>query len=125
MKKIISTTAAPAAIGAYSQAVLVGEMLYTSGQIPLNPQTMEIESDDVVVQTKQVMENVKAVLTGAGATMENVVKCTVFIADMNDFAKVNEVYATYFTENPPARSCVEVSRLPRDVKVEVECIAKL
>jgi len=123
MKKIISTTAAPAAIGPYSQAVQIGNMLYTSGQIPLNPQTMEIETDDVAAQTKQVMENIKAVLTAGEARLENVIKCTIFLADMNDFAIVNEVYGAYFTQNPPARSCVEVSRLPRDVKVEIECIA--
>ena len=125
MKKIISTASAPAAIGPYSQAVQVGDMLYLSGQIPFNPATMEIETDDVVSQAKQVLENIKAVLTAADATLENVVKCTIFLADMNDFAKVNEVYGAYFTTNPPARSCVEVARLPRDVKVEIECIAKL
>ena len=125
MKKIISTTSAPAAIGPYSQAVQVGDMLYLSGQIPLNPQSMEVEVDDVAAQTEQVMTNVKAVLAAAGATLENVVKCTIFLKDMNDFATVNEVYGKYFAENPPARSCVEVARLPRDVKVEIECIAKL
>jgi len=125
MKKIISTPAAPAAIGPYSQAVQVGEFVYLSGQIPLNPATMEVQSDDVAAQTKQVLENVKAVLTAANLTFENVFKCTIFLADMEDFAKVNTVYATYFSENPPARSCVEVSRLPRDVKVEIECIAKI
>ena len=125
MKKIISTTEAPGAIGPYSQAVQIGDMLYTSGQIPLNPVTMEVESDDVGAQTKQVMENLKAVLSGGGAGMENVIKCTIFLKDMNDFVKVNEVYSEYFTENPPARSCVEVARLPRDVKVEIECIAKI
>jgi len=125
LKKIISTTSAPAAIGPYSQAVQVGDMLYLSGQIPLNPQSMEVEVDDVAAQTEQVMTNVKAVLAAAGATLENVVKCTIFLKDMNDFATVNEVYGKYFAENPPARSCVEVARLPRDVKVEIECIAKL
>jgi len=125
MKKIISTITAPAAIGPYSQAVQIGDMLYTSGQIPLNPQTMEIESDDVAAQTKQVMENIKAVLAAADTNLESVIKCTIFLADMNDFAKVNEVYGAYFTQNPPARSCVEVARLPRDVKVEIECIAQV
>jgi len=123
MKKIVSTTDAPAAIGPYSQAVQVGDMLYTSGQIPLNPATMEIESNDVVSQTKQVMENLKAVLAAGGKSLESVIKCTIFLSCMHDFAKVNEVYGAYFTQNPPARSCVEVSRLPRDVKVEIECIA--
>jgi len=125
MKKIISTPAAPAAIGPYSQAVQVGEFVYLSGQIPLNPATMEVQSDDVAAQTKQVLENVKAILTAANLTLENVFKCMIFLADMEDFAKVNTVYSTYFSENPPARSCVEVSRLPRDVKVEIECIAKI
>ena len=125
MKKIISTSSAPSAIGPYSQAVQVGDMLYLSGQIPLNPQSMEIEVDDVASQTEQVMANIKAVLAVANATLENVVKCTIFLKDMNDFATVNEVYGKYFAENPPARSCVEVARLPRDVKVEIECIAKL
>jgi len=125
MKKIISTTAAPAAIGPYSQAVQVGDMLYLSGQIPLNPESMEVEVDDISAQTEQVMSNIKAVLAEAGATLENVVKCTIFLKDMNDFVSVNEIYGKYFAENPPARSCVEVARLPRDVKVEIECIAKL
>ena len=125
MKKIISTNAAPAAIGPYSQAVQVCGMLYLSGQIPLNPQSMQVEVDDVSAQTEQVMANIEAVLAEARLTLENVVKCTVFLKDMNDFVSVNEIYAKYFTENPPARSCVEVSRLPRDVKVEIECIAKL
>ena len=123
MKKIISTDTAPAAIGPYSQAVQIGDMLFTSGQIPLNPQTMKVETDDISAQTKQVMENIKAVLAAADFSLENVVKCTIFLADMNDFAKVNEVYGAYFAQNPPARSCVEVSRLPLDVKVEIECIA--
>ena len=125
MKKIISTTAAPAAIGPYSQAIQIGDMLYTSGQIPLNPQTMEVESDCITAQTKQVMENLKAVLSAENVTFDNVIKCTIFLADMNDFGKVNEVYGEYFPQNPPARSCVEVARLPRDVKVEIECIAAL
>ena len=123
MKKIISTDSAPAAIGPYSQAVQIRDMLFTSGQIPLNPQTMQVETEDISAQTKQVMENIKAVLTAADFSLENVVKCTIFLADMNDFAKVNEVYGAYFAQNPPARSCVEVSRLPLDVKVEIECIA--
>ena len=122
-KEIINTTKAPAALGPYSQAIKAGNTIYVSGQIPLIPETMEIISDDVQVQTKQSLENVKAVLEAAGATLNDVVKASVFIKDMNDFAKINEIYATYFTENNPARACVEVARLPKDVKVEIEVIA--
>ena len=122
-KEIINTTKAPAALGPYSQAIKAGNIIYVSGQIPLIPETMEIISDDVQEQTKQSLENVKAVLEAAGATLNDVVKASVFIKDMNDFAKINEIYATYFTENKPARACVEVARLPKDVKVEIEVIA--
>ncbi len=122
-KEIINTTKAPAALGPYSQAIKAGNTIYVSGQIPLIPETMEIISDDVQEQTKQSLENVKAVLEAAGATLNDVVKASVFIKDMNDFAKINEIYATYFTENKPARACVEVARLPKDVKVEIEVIA--
>jgi 2-iminobutanoate/2-iminopropanoate deaminase len=122
-KEIINTEKAPAALGPYSQAIKAGNTIYVSGQIPLIPETMEIISDDVQEQTKQSLENVKAVLEAAGATLNDVVKASVFIKDMNDFAKINEIYATYFTENKPARACVEVARLPKDVKVEIEVIA--
>lgn len=122
-KEIINTTKAPAALGPYSQAIKAGNTIYVSGQIPLIPETMEIISDDVQEQTKQSLENVKAVLEAAGATLNDVVKASVFIKDMNDFTKINEIYATYFTENKPARACVEVARLPKDVKVEIEVIA--
>ncbi|MBP6467165.1 MAG: RidA family protein [Fusobacteriaceae bacterium] len=122
-KEIINTEKAPAALGPYSQAIKAGNTIYVSGQIPLIPETMEIISDDVQEQTKQSLENVKAVLEAAGATLNDVVKASVFIKDMNDFAKINEIYATYFTENNPARACVEVARLPKDVKVEIEVIA--
>ena len=122
-KEIINTEKAPAALGPYSQAIKTGNTIYVSGQIPLIPETMEIISDDVQEQTKQSLENVKAVLEAAGATLNDVVKASVFIKDMNDFAKINEIYATYFTENNPARACVEVARLPKDVKVEIEVIA--
>ena len=122
-KEIINTEKAPAALGPYSQAIKAGNTIYVSGQIPLIPETMEIISDDVQEQTKQSLENVKAVLEAAGATLNDVVKASVFIRDMNDFAKINEIYATYFTENNPARACVEVARLPKDVKVEIEVIA--
>ena len=121
--EVINTTKAPAALGPYSQAIKAGNTIYVSGQIPLIPETMEIISDDVQEQTKQSLENVKAVLEAAGATLNDVVKASVFIKDMNDFAKINEIYATYFTENNPARACVEVARLPKDVKVEIEVIA--
>ena len=122
-KEIINTEKAPAALGPYSQAIKAGNTIYVSGQIPLIPETMEIISDDVQEQTKQSLENVKAVLEAAGATLNDVVKASVFIKDMNDFAKINEIYATYFTENNPARACVEVARLPKNVKVEIEVIA--
>jgi len=122
-KKIIYTDKAPKAIGPYSQAVLMGDLLFVSGQIPLDPETMTIVSDDVKLQTHQVLKNLQAILNEAGMSLENVVKTTVYIKDMNDFAAINEVYAEYFTTNKPARACVEVARLPKDVKVEIELIA--
>lgn len=122
-KTIISTDKAPAAIGPYSQAVRVGNFLYTSGQIPFDPKTMELVSNDIKEQTKQVMENLKGIFEEAGTSFEKVIKLTVFIKDMNQFGDINEVYATYFSENPPARSCVEVARLPKDVGIEIEAIA--
>lgn len=122
-KQIISTKNAPSAIGPYSQAVRMGNLLFTSGQIPINPATGEIVSNDVKAATKQSLENVKAILEEAGTTLDKVIKTVVFIKDMNDFASVNEVYGTYFTSNPPARSCVEVARLPKDALVEIEVIA--
>ncbi len=125
MKEIISTTMAPAAIGPYSQAVKLGNMIYTSGMIPLVPETMQIAEGGVQAQTKQVLENLKALLESAGSSLGNVVKTTVFIKDMNDFPKINEIYAEYFQEKQPARSCVEVARLPKDVLVEIELIAYL
>ena len=121
-KEIISTNNAPAAIGPYSQGIKIGDMIFTSGQIPVNPSTGEIVTE-IKAATKQSLENVKAILEQAGSSLEKVVKVVVFIKDMNDFADVNEVYGQYFKENPPARSCVEVARLPRDVKVEIEAIA--
>lgn len=123
MSKIIFTEKAPAAIGPYSQAVEANGMLFVSGQIPFVPETMLVVSDDVKEQTRQSLENVKAILEGAGYTMANVVKAGVFIKDMNDFAAINEVYSEYLGEVKPARACVEVARLPRDVKVEIEVIA--
>jgi len=121
-KKIISTKNAPGAIGPYSQAIKAGNFVYTSGQLPVNPATGELVSD-IKEATAQSLENVKAILEEAGTSLNKVVKTLVFISDMNDFAAMNEVYAKYFTENPPARSCVEVARLPKDAKVEIEVIA--
>ena len=125
MKKmnVINTEKAPAALGPYSQAIEVNGTLYVSGQIPFIPQTMTCVSDDVQEQTKQSLENVKAILEEAGYTLNDVVKAGVFIKDMNDFPLINEIYAQYFSENKPARACVEVARLPKDVKVEIEVIA--
>ncbi|MFA6528799.1 MAG: RidA family protein [Candidatus Gracilibacteria bacterium] len=122
MKKNISTDKAPKAIGPYSQAVSANGFVFCSGQIPLKP-TGELETGDIKVQTTQVMENLKAVLAEAGTSLENVVKTTIFLADMNDFAAVNEIYGSYFVSNPPARATVQVARLPKDVKVEIEAIA--
>lgn len=121
-KEIISTSNAPSAIGPYSQGIKIGDMVFTSGQIPVNPATGEVVTE-IKAATKQSLENVKAVLEAAGSSLDKVVKVVVFIKDMNDFAQVNEVYGQYFTENPPARSCVEVSRLPKDCVVEIEAIA--
>lgn len=124
MKKIIYTEKAPAPIGPYSQAVLAGNMLYTSGQIALNPQTMELVLGSIETETKQVMENLKAVLEAAGMTFENVIKTTIFLIDMEDFAKVNNVYGSYFDETTaPARETVEVAGLPKDVNIEISMIA--
>lgn len=122
MLKKIATSNAPAAIGPYSQAIVCGNMLYTSGQIPLDPATGEMVGSDITIQAEQVMKNLAAVLTEAGATFGSVVKTTCFLADMADFAAFNAVYAKFFTENP-ARSCVAVKTLPKNALVEVEVIA--
>lgn len=124
MKKIINTEHAPAAIGPYSQGVIVGDLIYTSGQLPLNPETKVLETE-IKAATKQSLENCKAILENAGASIDKVFKTTVFVKDLNDFAAVNEVYGTYFNENPPARSCVQVAKLPMDAPIEIEVIAKL
>lgn len=121
--KEIKTNNAPSAIGPYSQAIVVNNMVFTSGQIPVNPLTGEIP-EGIENQAKQVFENLKNLLEASGAGIENVVKTTVFIKDMQDFPKVNAIYETYFTKPYPARSCVEVSRLPKDVLIEVEAIAE-
>lgn len=124
MKKIINTTKAPAPIGPYNQAVLVGNTLYTSGQIALHPQTMELVLDDIKTETKQVMENMKAVLAAADMTFENVIKTSIFISDMNNFSEINDVYGQYFNEaTAPARETVEVANLPKFVNVEISMIA--
>lgn len=123
MKRIINTPNAPSAIGPYSQAVEVNGTLYVSGQIPFVPATMTVVSEDIKEQTRQSLENVKAIVEAAGYTLADVVKAGVFIKDMNDFALINEVYNEYLGEVKPARACVEVARLPRDVKVEIEVIA--
>ena len=124
MKKIITTPNAPAPIGPYNQAVLSGNTLYTSGQIALHPETGVLILDDIKTETKQVMENMKAVLKAADMTFENVIKTSIFISDMNNFAQINEVYGSYFNdESAPARETVEVARLPKDVNVEISMIA--
>lgn len=119
---VVSTTNAPAAIGPYAQGIIVNGMFYSSGQIPLTA-TGELVEGDIAVQTHQVFANLKAVLEAAGSSLDNVVKTTVFMKDMNDFVAMNEVYASHFGEHKPARSAVEVARLPKDVKVEIEVIA--
>ena len=124
MKKIIFTDKAPAPIGPYNQAVLVGNTLYTSGQIALNPATMELVLDNIETETKQVMENMKAVLEAADMTFENVVKTTIFIMDMGDFARINSVYGSFFDQKiAPARETVQVAGLPKGVNVEISMVA--
>lgn len=124
MKKIIYTDKAPAPIGPYNQAVLVGNTLYTSGQIALNPATMELVLDDIETETKQVMENMKAVLAAADMTFDNVIKTTIFIMNMGDFTRINAVYGSYFDEaTAPARETVQVACLPKNVNIEISMIA--
>ncbi|MCR6514635.1 MAG: RidA family protein [Clostridium sp.] len=122
MKKILSTEKAPAAIGPYSQGVVVNNTVYTSGQLPMNPETKVLETE-IKEATKRSIENCKAILEEAGTSLDKVFKTTVFVKDLNDFSKVNEVYGEYFNENPPARSCVQVAKLPMDAPVEIEMIA--
>ena len=121
-KEVINTNNAPEAIGPYSQGVIVGDFVYTSGQIPLNPVTGELVTD-IKLATKQSMENIKAILEEAGTSLNNVVKTSIFLKDLNDFEAVNEVYGTYFIENKPARSCVQVAKLPKDAVIEIEALA--
>jgi 2-iminobutanoate/2-iminopropanoate deaminase len=122
-KQIIRTADAPAPIGPYSQAVLVNGTLYVSGQIALDADTGELVNHNITEETHHVMKNLEAVLSEAGMSFANVVKCSIFVKDMNDFATINEAYGQYFKENPPARETVEVSRLPKDVNVEISCVA--
>ncbi|MTI31853.1 RidA family protein [Xanthovirga aplysinae] len=122
-KKIINSIEAPAPIGPYSQAVLAGNTLYVSGQIPLDAETGELINHNITEETHQVMKNLEAVLREAGSSFQQVVKCSIFVKDMNNFSTINDAYGQYFKENPPARECVEVSRLPKDVNVEISCIA--
>lgn len=123
MKQIVATDNAPKAIGPYSQAVSWNGMVFLSGQIPLDPTTGQLVEGDIAAQTERVLENIRAVLEASGSSFEKVLKTTVFLKNMGDFPKMNEVYARYFPSNAPARSTVEAARLPRDVQVEIDCIA--
>jgi 2-iminobutanoate/2-iminopropanoate deaminase len=125
MKTIISTERAPKAIGPYSQAVVSNGWAFLSGQIPLDPVTNQIITGDIAAQTERVLENLKSVLEAAGSSLDRVVKTTVYLKDMGEFAKMNEVYGRYFASNAPARATVEAARLPRDVSVEIDCIASV
>jgi len=122
-KSVISTNNAPAAIGPYSQAIKVGNLVFISGQIPIIPATGEILGGDIKLQTRQALENLKHILEAAGSSLDNVVKTTVFMKDLNDYTTINDVYKEFFTNKPPARSAVQAARLPRDVGVEIEAIA--
>ncbi|KYG76790.1 RidA family protein [Roseivirga echinicomitans] len=122
-KIIVNSPDAPAPIGPYSQAVKAGNTLYVSGQIPFDQATGEMINENITEETHQVMKNLEAILSAAGMTFSNIVKCSIFIKDMNQFATINEAYSVYFKANPPARECVEVARLPKDVNVEISCIA--
>ena len=125
MKKIVQTEGAPQAIGPYSQAVVSQGFAFLSGQIPLDPATGQLVEGDIAVQTERVLENLKAVLAACGSSLSAVVKTTVYLKDMGEFAPMNEVYGRYFPENPPARATVEAARLPRDVRVEIDCVAEV
>lgn len=118
----IQTDKAPKAIGPYSQGIRAGQFLFVSGQIPINPQTGEVVTGGIQAQTKQVLDNLQSIITEAGCTLQDVVKTTIFLKDMNNFDIVNDTYGKYFSTNPPARACIEVSRLPKDVEVEIEAI---
>ncbi len=123
MKEVITTDRGPKAIGPYSQAIKANGFIFVSGQIPLDPQTQQLAEGDIAQQTERVLENLKGIIEAAGSSFERAVKTTVFLADLKDFAAMNEVYGRFFPSNPPARSTVEVARLPRDVRVEIELFA--
>jgi 2-iminobutanoate/2-iminopropanoate deaminase len=123
MKKAIQIPGAPAPIGPYSQAILSGNMLFVSGQIPLNPATGKLQTETIEQATQQVLTNIEALLAEAGMNFDHVVKCSIFLKDLNDFSRVNEIYGSYFKTTPPARETVEVARLPLDVPIEISCIA--
>jgi 2-iminobutanoate/2-iminopropanoate deaminase len=125
MRKVIATEKAPKAIGPYAQAIVHNGIAYLSGQIPLDPATGQIVEGDIAAQTERVLENIKAVLAAAGSSLDRVLKTTVFLRDMADFAKMNEVYSRYLGETSPARSTIQAARLPRDVSVEIDCIAEV
>ena len=123
MRDVIATDRAPQAIGPYSQAIRAGGLLFTSGQVAIDPATQQVIAGDIAAQTDRVMKNLAAILETAGSSLDKVVRCTVFLKNMNDFGPMNEVYARYFKQAPPARSTVEVARLPKDVQVEIDVIA--
>ena len=123
MKKIIETNNAPQAIGPYSQAVLTNNTLYCSGQIAIDPKTNKLVNNNIIEETKQVIENIKQILLSVNMNLQNIVKCTIFLKSMSDYNEVNKVYSSYFTDNPPAREAVEVSKLPKDVNIEISVIA--
>jgi 2-iminobutanoate/2-iminopropanoate deaminase len=125
MRQAVSTPSAPAAIGPYSQAIRAGNLLFLSGQIPLDPETGTMVEGDIAAQTHRVFRNLSAILEAAGASLAHVVRTTVYLADMNDFAVVNEVYGTYFTSPAPARATIQAARLPKDARVEIDVIASL
>jgi 2-iminobutanoate/2-iminopropanoate deaminase len=124
MREAVSTTKAPQAIGPYAQAIRAGEWVFVSGQIPLDPATGAVVEGDIEAQTDRVMQNLRAVLDAAGASLDGVVKTTIFLADLSDFSRMNEVYGRYFTPPAPARATVQVARLPRDVRIEIDAIAR-
>ena len=123
IKKIISTPKAPAAIGPYSQAIRIGDFLYTSGQISLDPETMEMITGDIEVETEKVLKNIEAILKEDGLNLNNIIKTTVYLTDLSEFARMNQVYENFFTDTKPARACVQVAALPKGAKVEIDVIA--
>ncbi|MEK9630126.1 MAG: RidA family protein [Nitrospinota bacterium] len=124
-KKIISTSEAPAAIGPYSQAIRIGNFLYTSGQISLDPKSMEMVTGSIEIETEKVLKNIEAILKADGLSFNNVIKTTVYLADLSEFTRMNEVYEKFFSENKPARACVQVAALPKGAKVEIDAIAHI